>query len=444
MTLLENYERRINKAGVLYAKSHLNESMSSSAKTTTAVVLNNIARNVRSAKMLNESVSVSRSDLGDYKKFCLTVTNIAFPQLLIEDLVLVKPMSSITGVIAYQKYVYGADKGDVKADTQFADPWSLEKLDENTVQYTGTPVVELVAADSEEFSPAWTPVVGNKVTAIEKEGGKEYEFELVDGKLPITAGRFSKIKYAYDNEVVPAVDVPSIHVKTAHIALMAKSRRIGIEFSQNELFQAQTDYEYDLAKDMAEKAVARLQWEINEEVILFLAKMGSKNICEKAEFNLTLPAGVNKRDHYESFIDSIITARNYTYGMTQKFYPNVLLCSSDTLRVLNFIPNFKAADTANVAGSFIAGTLNGMKVIVSPSIEEGKNYLVVKGNDLETAAAVYGAYMPIAPTQLIETWDGHNRQGFSTMYALAALNEKLVCEFDIVEKERVINTKVSN
>ena len=443
MTLLENYERRINKAGVLYAKSHLNESMSSSAKTTTAVVLNNIARNVRSAKMLNESVSVSRSDLGDYKKFCLTVTNIAFPQLLIEDLVLVKPMSSITGVIAYQKYVYGADKAGVKADTQFADPWSLEKLDKDTVQYTGTPVVETIDSTVTKFKPAWTPVVGNKVTFIDKDGNEEPK-ELVEGEITIDAGKYVKVKYAYDNEVVPAVDVPSIHVKTAHIALMAKSRRIGIEFSQNELFQAQTDYEYDLAKDMAEKAVARLQWEINEEVILFLAKMGSKNICEKAEFNLTLPAGVNKRDHYESFIDSIITARNYTYGMTQKFYPNVLLCSSDTLRVLNFIPNFKAADTANVAGSFIAGTLNGMKVIVSPSIEEGKNYLVVKGNDLETAAAVYGAYMPIAPTQLIETWDGHNRQGFSTMYALAALNEKLVCEFDIVEKERVINTKVSN
>ena len=443
MTLLENYERRISKAGVLYAKSHLNESMSSSAKTTTAVVLNNIARNVRSAKMLNESVSVSRSDLGDYKKFCLTVTNIAFPQLLIEDLVLVKPMSSITGVIAYQKYVYGADKAGVKADTQFADPWSLEKLDKDTVQYTGTPVVETIDSTVTKFKPAWTPVVGNKVTFIDKDGNEEPK-ELVEGEITIDAGKYVKVKYAYDNEVVPAVDVPSIHVKTAHIALMAKSRRIGIEFSQNELFQAQTDYEYDLAKDMAEKAVARLQWEINEEVILFLAKMGSKNICEKAEFNLTLPAGVNKRDHYESFIDSIITARNYTYGMTQKFYPNVLLCSSDTLRVLNFIPNFKAADTANVAGSFIAGTLNGMKVIVSPSIEEGKNYLVVKGNDLETAAAVYGAYMPIAPTQLIETWDGHNRQGFSTMYALAALNEKLVCEFDIVEKERVINTKVSN
>ena len=415
--------------------------MSSSAKTTTAVVLNNIARNVRSAKMLNESVSVSRSDLGDYKKFCLTVTNIAFPQLLIEDLVLVKPMSSITGVIAYQKYVYGADKGDVKADTQFADPWSLEKLDEASSQYTGTPVVETIGAEETSFKPAWTPVVGNAVTFIDKDG-KEEPKELVEGEITIDAGKYVKVKYAYDNEVVPAVDVPSIHVKTAHIALMAKSRRIGIEFSQNELFQAQTDYEYDLAKDMAEKAVARLQWEINEEVILFLAKMGSKNICEKAEFNLTLPAGVNKRDHYESFIDSIITARNYTYGMTQKFYPNVLLCSSDTLRVLNFIPNFKAADTANVAGSFIAGTLNGMKVIVSPSIEKGKNYLVVKGNDLETAAAVYGAYMPIAPTQLIETWDGHNRQGFSTMYALEALNEKLVCEFDIIEKERVI--KVSN
>lgn len=442
MELLESYKRRVEKAATLYAKAHLNESMSYTAKTTTAIVLNNIAKAVKSNKMLNESVAVSRSDLGDYKKFCLTVTNIAFPQLLIEDLVLVQPMSSISGVVAYTKYVYGTDKGDAKSNDEFANPWELQKLNESTVNYTGAPVSETVADGATEVVVAWTPcfikdedgkVIEDTVYGIKEDGSKE-QIAVKDGKVSVAG--YKKIAYFYDNEVVPAVDVPSIHVKTAHINLMAKARRVGIEFTQTELFQASTDYQYDLGKQLAEKAVARLQWEINEEVILFLANIGNANICDEAKFNITLPIGVNKRDHYESFLDSIITAKNYIWNATQRFMPTVLLCSSDTLRVLSFIPNFKAADTTNIAGSFIAGTLDGLKVIVSPSIEKGKNYLVVKGNDLSTAAAVYGAYMPIMPTQLVETWDGHNRQGFATMYALEKLNDKLVCEFDIVEEAR--------
>lgn len=305
--------------------------------------------------------------------------------------------------------------------------------------------------EGESLPIRWTPcfckdkngeVVADKVAFSKKDGSLEL-VEVVGGEVVVPAGAVM-MDYFYDNEVVPACDVPSVHSKTAYITLMAKARRIGIEFTQTELFQASTDYEYDLAKEMAETAIAELQREINEEVILFLADMGEKNVCAKAEFNLTLPVGVSRRDHYESFIDSIITAKNYIWNATQRYNASVLLCSSQTLRVLNFIPNFKAAATSDAVGSYIAGTLDGMKVIVSPSIEEGKNFLIVKGNDLKSAAAVYGAYMPIMPTQLVETWDGHNRQGFATMYALAALNDKLVCEFDIVEKERVVATRVAD
>lgn len=430
--LMESYKNRIQKADALYTKAHLNESMSYTAKTTMAVVLDNLSKKITGSS-INESLATQRADLGDYKKFCLTVTNIVFPQLLIEDLVLVQPMSSYSGVVSYAKYTFGTSKGGVKEGDFMADPWSIQKVDEYSVNYTGAPVVEPIDAEAEEFVPAWTPVVGNKVIAIEKEGGKEYEFALVDGKLPITAGRFSKIKYAYDNEKIPAIDVPTINVEMASLPLVAKARRIAIRFSQLALFQASTDYNFDAKKQLVEKACARLEWEINEEVIRFVAAIGDKNVCSEAKFDLKLPVGVNKKDHFESFQDNLQTAKNYIYDATGRFMPTVFMCNVSSLRVLKFVPGFVPANTSKAVGSFIAGTLDGMKVIVSQSVKAGKNYLVVKGNDFETACAVYGAYMPIMPTQLLETADGYNSQGFATMYALEKLNDHLVCEFDIVD-----------
>ena len=430
--LMESYRNRIQKADALYTKTHLNESMSYTAKSTMAVVLDNLSKKI-TGNSINESLATQRSDLGDYKKFCLTVTNIVFPQLLIEDLVLVQPMSSYSGVVAFAKYTYGSTKNTAKAGDLIADPWSITPLDENTINYTGAPVVENVDEEDTEFVPAWTPVVDNKVIGIKKDGSGEVEIELTDGKATFVAGVYSKIKYSYNNEVVPAIDVPTINVEMASLPLVAKARRIAIRFSQLALFQASTDYNFDAKKQLVEKAVARLEWEINEEVILHLAKIGDSNVVEEAKFSLTLPVGVNKKDHFESFSDNLQTAENYIYNATGRFMPTVLMCNVKSLRVLKFVKGFVPSNNARAVGSYIAGTLDGMKVIVSPSIKAGKNYLVVKGNDFETAAAVYGAYMPILPTQLLETADGYNSQGFATMYALETLNDKLVCEFDIVD-----------
>ena len=61
------------------------------------------------------------------------------------------------------------------------------------------------------------------------------------------------------------------------------------------MFQAKTDYGFDMGKELAEKAVAELAFEIDEEIITFLAEMGRKatNQVAEAVFNKRLPLGVN-------------------------------------------------------------------------------------------------------------------------------------------------------
>lgn len=206
------------------------------------------------------------------------------------------------------------------------------------------------------------------------------------------------------------------------------------------MFQAKTDYGFDMGKELAEKACAELAFEIDEEIIHFLAELGRKeeNFVEAATFNKTLPVGVSKRDHYESFIECVEIAKVAVYNRTQKFMPSYMLAASDVLPILAFVPGFKAASLTNVAGPFMAGTLNGLKVFVSPTLGAGEWFLGINGNDMSTSVAVYAPYMPIVPTQLVGYADGGMSQGFSTMYDLKALNEQLIVGAKIVAEERVL------
>lgn len=442
-TLLEAYKKKLLVAESVYNKTHEGRKMSYNNKVTTAVMLNNVNRALTEA--FENSIGTQRADMGNYKKFCLSITNVVFPSLIAEDLVIVKPMTSYSGVITYSKYTYGSDKGGIKQGQVIADPWSIKARTEDNMRYTAAPVVENVDETAEEFIPAWTPVVDNKVIAIDKATGKEYEYELVDGKLPITAGRFSKIKYEYDNVKIPQNDLPIVNVEMANLPLVAKARRVAIYYSQIAAFQAKTDYGFDMGKELAEKACAELEFEIDEEIIHFLADMGRKeeNQIAEAVFNKTLPVGVSKRDHYESFIECIENAKVAIYNRTQKFMPSYMLAASDILPVLAFVPGFKASSLTNVAGPFMAGTISGLKVFVSPSLGKGEWFLGINGNDLSTSAAVYAPYMPVVPTQLVGYADGGMSQGFSTMYDLKALNEQLIVGGKIVEEARVLDVKTN-
>ena len=49
----------------------------------------------------DNSVGTQRSDMGMFKKFSLNLTTVAIPNLIAFDLVLVSPMSSMSGYITY-------------------------------------------------------------------------------------------------------------------------------------------------------------------------------------------------------------------------------------------------------------------------------------------------------------------------------------------------------
>ena len=384
-------------------------------------------------------------------------------------------MSSMSGYINYIKYTAGSTKGNVVQGDVFNDPFRLGKVD---THYTSSRVVKdyNLAASTDSFTMDWKPVIpgtisitaggvtfvdDGKNTLIKVEAGysvsrrtvmvqpvedvskmADLRLEGVDSYVetvvynaagtPVTtqAGRVDyetgtitvtggvtgavQVAYSYNNVNIPQNDIPLLSAKMEAMPLLAKARRIAIYYSQMAAFQAKTDYGLDLGSQLAEKAVGQLAYEIDTEVTQLLID----NAAQDAElvWSKTLPIGVSKAQHYEGFAELIEIAKAKIYNKTQRFLPNYMLVSSSILPILSFIDGYKSAGTTKINGPYFAGTINGLKVYVTPNIAEGKFVVGVNADDFMSSAAVYAPYMPIVPTQLLGHMDGSMSQGFSTLY----------------------------
>ena len=471
--LCEAYKSRLAIAERFYSQKHAGEKLSESKKLVTAKVLEN------TNKFLNEafenSVGTQRSDLGLFKKFALNLTTVALPNLIAHDLVIVHPMSSMSGYVNYVQYTRGSNKGAYVQGDVINDPFRLgsfkegadKKLDTN---YTAAKVCEAKKAATDAKYDAklmWTPVVATTVEVVTagatfrdngegklqemengqvKEGGKTGTIDYATGAISFAASTLTAgavfVNYAYDNVVIPQNDLPIINAEIKAIPLIAKARRIAIYYSQIAAFQAKTDYGMDLGAQLAEKAVGELSYEIDTEITSMLVD----NATESAllSFNKALPMGVSKAEHYEGFAEVVEIGKQLIYDNTKRFAPTYMLIASDILPILSFIKGFSAASTSSVNGPYFAGTLNGLKVFVTPNVKAGTFVLGVNGDDMMSSAAVYAPYMAIVPTQLLGYADGGMSQGWSTMYDLKMLNAGLLVKGTVKNDPATANAQVIN
>ena len=431
--LLETYSRQL-KVAEAYISKNFDKSISRQTQLTTAVLLDNTNR------FLTESLSTERANLGDWKKFCLNLTNLAVPSLIANDLVIVHPMTSYSGSVAYLKYVSLTDKGDVKAGDEFNSVFKLGDMTDARRNFTSQVIVETI---NDTGVPALTvaasgkfvdPETGAKKDAkVIKAGSGKPEYKLASEVTGLAKG--DKVVYFSDEfqmERVPAKDIPTIGPKMEHIPLVAEPRRIAVRYDQITAYQAKTDYGFSLDKQIAEQACGELAYEIDSEIVNML-KEGAGEALPELTWSKTLPHGVSKFEHYNGFLEVIEQARAIIYSRTKKFHPNYMVVSSDCLPVLRFVNGFTAVKNPKMNGPYKVGELDSLSIYVSPDMGKGEFFFGLNGSDMMSSAGVYAPYMAIIPTALLSTPDGGIAQGFSTWYAKALLNENLLVAGKIVD-----------
>lgn len=196
--------------------------------------------------------------------------------LIAHDLVMVNPMSSITGFVTYVEYTTSTNKGSDTAPRFLNNPFELGgPKDTGFSSYTADRVTETVADSTAAYKVTWTPVVSGVFKTYQVTvGGVTTTKELIseiewnkDGKPTITSydvkitaaaeghavtyanfvstdpssadyGKIAaaslpdnncRVAYVYDNIVIPQEKLPTIKAEIKNITLEAKARRIAVE-----------------------------------------------------------------------------------------------------------------------------------------------------------------------------------------------------------------------
>ena len=445
MNLLESYKNRLAISESVHQKSHNGAKMSAQKKLMIAAVLNNTSKFMNEA--FDSSAATQRSALGDYKKFCLNVSTVALPNLILPELMLTQPMTSITGYVTYLRYTAGVTKGAISGEpgneTMFGSVYRHGNMTEDRVNYTSDRVVETIDSS---LTLMWTPVaeivkIGNttltaeqkNAIVVDKDGkitAKVDSEGKADPNFPtdlVVAG--AKVAYVYDNVVIPQPKaIPTLKAAMDAIELHAHARRIAIYYSQIAAFQAKTDYGYDLADQLSTQAQGELAYEIDTEGVLMLnggAEEDSDLVFpsyEKSIADTATGSFISRSQYYEQFNEIVARAKKVLYQRTQKFAPNYMVVGANVLTIMPYVKGWTAAPASTVNGPYYAGSVDGIKVYCSPSIDENRFFFGVNGSDLQTSAAVYAPYMAVVPTQLLGFADGGMSQGFSTMYDMKLLS----------------------
>ncbi len=427
--LLETYSRQLKVAEAYVAKNFEGKTMSSNTALTTAVLLDNTNRWITES-LSNQIGATNHNDMGAWKKFCLNLTNIAVPSLIANDLVIVHPMTSYSGSVAYLEYVSLTDKGGVEKGQMFNSVFGLGEINEARQNFTSQVIVETSGA-SGALAFADGEILEGGLTYIDPEtNAVAHATYKVDGVYTNSAPTEEGKKVAYvtkqfQMEKVPAQEIPAIGPRMKHIPLVAEPRRIAVRYDQITAFQAKTDYGFSLDKQIAEQACGELAYEIDTEIVDMLREGAGAALAELT-WSKTLPVGVSKFEHYNGFLEIVEAAKAIIYNRTQKFHPNYMVIAADVLQVLRFVNGFTAVKNAKMNGPYKVGELDGMGVYVSPRPGMGEFFFGLNGNDMMSSAGVYAPYMAIVPTQLLGTPDGGLAQGFSTWYAKALLNKNLL------------------
>lgn len=150
------------------------------------------------------------------------------------------------------------------------------------------------------------------------------------------------------------------------------------------------DYGMDLEATLAQQAQAEIAYETDSEAVFMIktaadALPAARQLVWEDKDVDTLAYSLRA----EGFARKLEQAKAAVYKANRRFMPNWMIISPDVMPILTFVPGFQPANNSIANGPYVAGTVAGMKVIVSPALMEEKVcYLGVLGADGKSAVGV--------------------------------------------------------
>ena len=399
--------------------------------------------------------------LGAYKKYALDITNAVTANLIAPELVGTHTLEGRNGIVRYFNFNYGRDKGATEAGQTFNSSLNMPMND----PYYASSLVDgekivLEAAGKHTFK--WVPIKLGTFSLTADDGtmytadnfGQIREAGVTTGTPVATvtpAGVLTSTtlagtlvaSYRYDNESVRDdgshfapesagyTNIPNADVEIGAIPVFAEVYPMNATWS--------TMAEYDLMKEtkmsmrdiLQTQIIGELQREVDNKIIrqLHAGADASKPIT----WSETPGIGVSPDAHYNGLRIELNKASKKIRQASNKYSANYMVAGTQACADAECITGFKEANTSQVPGSRLAGTLpGGMKLYETTALDEYDLFLGFKSNNTIEAGAFYCPYMPVTSLGMIQTGDMRNREGFATAYAFTMVNSKLYQKGSII------------
>lgn len=441
--LLEKWNTNISAVNEAFGKE-----LSLDRKVVLATTLENTQDTLNRAS-LNETTQAS--DVGPFKQFALELITAVVPNLIASDIVSVQPMSNRIGEVRYLKYLYGSNKGSVKAGTEFSSAFGLgssepnyssEDIDQEVIGASGqsnyegnfsyVPVrpgsVKITVGGVEVVDNGNGAITGTGVTGTINYQTGAYTLDFGNG----TASDDVVASYQYQLDYAP-VNVPQVDIKVETMPIIAKSRKLRALYAFDAAYDMQRDYGVDINTALVSQIAAEIKHEIDGEIMNDLVTQAGATSAPLT-FNTNAPTGVSLKDHYESFYNKVIEASNAIFAATKRASATFIVVGTGAANVVESLDRFKPSGVLNPVGPHLAGYLNGTIPVYKNPYYSADTFLVgYKGQGLFDAGYVYSPYQPVMTTNLVMLDDFVGRRGFATSYGKKMVNSKLYAKGQIIQ-----------
>ena len=426
--LLRKHSRMIsavNKA--LKENANYGRELDEFKKSNLAVMLENVSHAFDVRAKLVEAQGTQVGDIAKKNDY-LNLISAVMPTLVAEDLVNVQPLKQKAGVVYYLKNVFDDNKGKIEKGDVISSFERVyvenDKLD-SAFKYTSETVeAEALVVDKGTAKLAWTPVVpgsvkigGNTDDGAGNIGSAKIDYET--GVITGLSGSDLEANYEHDMYAAP-IRVPRIKTIVTDITVTARPRKLATAFSLDAAYDLQMTQNVDLQSIIAGAATDEIRSEIDGEILNDLANSGT---TMTVSFNMPVPFGISRADHYESFYQTVVEGANKIYAKTRRITGNYLIVGENAANILETHSKFKAAASLNEAGPHVAGTLNGKFLVVKNPYFGADDFIIGYNGDTPwDGGYVYAPYMAITSTQFIMGENFLGTQGYATSYAKKLLS----------------------
>lgn len=425
---------------------------------TTATLLENTYQ--YAARMDETTRTVN---LGSFVDYGFDVISATIPNLIAHDIVSVQPMNAKHGAIFYLQYLYGSNKGSIKAGTDMNNPFTGINGDSFNFSNDVVDGESVGTGDgaTTSFSVAlgYTPIRSGSTTiyinntavatvastaggvdtlAAVQGSGVTGTVDLATGQIAITCATAPANEaaitavYRYDMDQT-TVGFSQVDLDLASISLEAFPRKLRARWLLDAGFELQKMKGIDAESELVTAMSNEIKFEIDGEL---LKELYAKAAWTGFTWDCKMPSNqMSYMEYKRTIIDLFTEMSNKIFTGTKRVGANFIVAGVNVCNIIETLPEFAADNlgTKTINGPHKIGKLsNKWDVYKNPFYGEDNFVMGYKGSSWLDAGYVYAPYMPLyaTPTQVLD--DFIFRKGLATSYGQVMINNKLYAKGNII------------